>query len=129
MKRLLLLPALGFAAALAMPGAGAPARPLTVDPGQRLFLQCQACHSIDRGGAAKIGPNLWGIYGSPAASRPGFAYSAALKGAKLTWDDATLDKWLTRPGVLVPGTKMIFIGIADPAQRQRLIAYLKRSKG
>ena len=101
----------------------------TADPahGQRLFLQCQACHSIAKGQPHKIGPNLNGTIGAAAASRIGYAYSAALTKAALTWDDATLDRWLVRPTAVVPGTKMVFAGVAKPQDRADLIAYLKRA--
>lgn len=97
------------------------------DTGHRLYVQCQACHSIRKGEPHKIGPNLSGVAGSPAASRPDYAYSKALKEAKLTWDDATLDRWLARPSALVPGNKMVFAGIADPAKRKALIAFMRRA--
>lgn len=90
------------------------------------FAQCAACHSVAKGGPAMIGPNLWGVAGADAASRPGFAYSDKLKAAGLHWDAATLDKWLSGPMALVPGTKMTFAGQPDPAKRQAIIAYLQR---
>ena len=92
---------------------------------QRLFLRCQACHSIAAGEPDKIGPNLNGVVGRKAALKPGYTYSPALVKANLTWDQATLDAWLTRPAKLVPGTKMVFEGIAQPDERAALIAYLK----
>lgn len=96
------------------------------DAGQRTFLQCQACHSMRAGEPHKIGPNLSRVYGARAATRPGYTYSAALRGAPLTWDEATLDRWLTRPSQVVPGTKMIFGGMASREQRRAVIDYLKR---
>ena len=89
------------------------------------FAQCAACHSVAKDGPTMIGPNLWGAAGSKAASRPGFAYSAQLQAAGLTWDAATLDKWLTKPAALVPGTKMAFPGQPDASKRQAIIAYLE----
>lgn len=95
--------------------------------GQRLFLQCQACHGVAKGQPHKIGPNLYGTVGAAAATRPGFAYSPALTKAALQWNDATLDRWLTSPNVLVPGNKMVFAGMARAQDRADLIAYLKRA--
>jgi cytochrome c len=117
MRPALLLPLLAIASSAAAQS----------DPGQRLYVQCQACHSIRKGEPHKIGPNLNGVIGSPAASRPGYAYSKALKDAKLVWDDATLDRWLARPSAVAPGNKMVFAGIADPARRKALIAYMRRA--
>lgn len=116
-------------AALTILATAAPAAAqLRADPGQRAFLQCQACHRVRAGEPHKIGPNLNGVYGAKAATRPGYAYSAALKKALLTWDDATLDRWLTRPGQVVPGSKMIFAGMPTADQRKAVIAYLKRAQ-
>lgn len=88
------------------------------------FLQCKTCHSVEPG-RHQIGPSLAGIHGKPAASAPGYAYSAALKGAGLTWDDATLDRFLAAPMATVTGTKMVYPGLKDPARRAEVVAYLK----
>jgi cytochrome c len=93
-------------------------------PPPAVFARCAVCHNAEKGAPAKIGPNLWGIYGKKAASGT-FNYSAALKSAKLTWNDETLDKWLTGPMQMVPGTLMSFPGLKDPAKRAELIAWLK----
>lgn len=116
------------AAPLEVENAGAPVESNAVavaDATPAAFAQCAACHSVVKGGAAMIGPDLWGAAGSKAASRPGFAYSAQLKAAGLTWDAVTLDKWLTKPAALVPGTKMAFPGQPDASKRQAIIAYLE----
>lgn len=95
--------------------------------GKRLYLQCQACHSLEKGGVNKVGPNLSGFYGRPAASHKGYNYSPALAKAKIVWDEATLDRWLTRPSSVVPGNKMVFAGVAKPEDRKALIAYLRQA--
>lgn len=92
--------------------------------GKLLYMQCQACHQLKSGAPAVLGPNLAGLIGRKSASQPGFAYSPALKQANLTWDAATLDKWLQRPGALVPGNTMAFAGIARAEDRAALIAWL-----
>jgi cytochrome c len=69
-----------------------------------------------------MAPNLYGVVGRKAASTA-FGYSAALKASGLTWDPATLDRFLTSPMKLVPGTRML-IPVSDPKQRADLIAYL-----
>jgi cytochrome c len=83
--------------------------------------KCGMCHAAD---ANKIGPQLNNVVGRKAGSIAGFAYSSAVKASGLTWDEATLDKWLTGPGVLVPGTKMVF-KLATPQERTDVIDYLK----
>ena len=95
---------------------GDPAR------GEKVYERCEGCHSIERD---RIGPRHQGVVGRKAASIPGFAYSPAMKGSGLTWDEATLDKYLTAPMQVVPGTKMTFAGLKDEAQRKEVIAYLK----
>lgn len=91
------------------------------------FAQCAACHSTQPG-MNGVGPSLAGIYGTKAGDVAGYAFTDALKNSGLTWDDATLDKWLTDPAKLVPGTRMTFAGLSDPAQRKEVIEYLKTLK-
>lgn len=88
------------------------------------FIQCKACHST-KPGEMKIGPSLAGIYGTKAGEIPGYQFSTAMKESGLTWDDATLDKYLADPKAVVPGTKMTFFGLKDEAKRKEVIAYLK----
>lgn len=87
------------------------------------FAACAACHSIEPGKNG-VGPSLAGVAGRKAASLPGYAYSNALKNAEITWDAASLDRWLTSPQRAVPGTKMPFPGIADAARRREVVNYL-----
>lgn len=95
-----------------------PARPAA-------FAPCAACHTV-QAGQKSFGPNLHGIIGRKAASLPGYAYSNALKAANMTWNRQALDRWITAPQKAVPGTKMPFPGIADPAKRQQIIDYLQK---
>lgn len=119
--------ALAFVAASSAPAyAQAAGDPVA---GAKQFGQCKACHATVRTAPDGIGPNLVGTYGRKAATaRPKFAYSPPLRGSKLTWDDATLDRWLTDPAALVKGTKMHFVGIPRKPVRQNIIAYLKTLK-
>lgn len=87
------------------------------------FAQCAGCHSTEPG-KTLFGPSLAGVAGRPAGSLPGYAYSPALKNSKLVWNAATLDRWLTSPQKTVPGTRMPFNGINDPAVRRTVINYL-----
>lgn len=103
----------------AAPAAGEPAR------GAALFRQCAACHSVEPG-LHLTGPSLARIWNQRAGTAAGFGrYSAALKHTGITWDAATIDRWLARPQALVPETTMTFQGVADARQRADLIAYLQ----
>ncbi|RLP27973.1 cytochrome c family protein [Mesorhizobium sp. YM1C-6-2] len=97
--------------------------------GQTVEKKCSACHTIDSGGANKVGPNLWNIVNRPIASHEGFAYSGAMKefsqGGSVVWDYEHLDHFLTSPKGLVKGTAMGFAGIKNPTERANLIAYLR----
>lgn len=96
--------------------------------GKKAFLQCQICHSVNPGGVNGIGPNLSGIIGSKVALKPGFTYSPALKKSGILWNAKTLDAWIAKPSALVPGNRMVYIGMADPAKRADVIAYLTTLK-
>ncbi len=96
-----------------------------VENGKKLFTKCAPCHAIGPGAKNKVGPQLNGILGRPAASVEGFNYSPALKAAGITWDDASLHTWLIDPKKMVPGTKMFFPGIKDEVERDDLIAYIE----
>jgi cytochrome c len=93
--------------------------------GAKVFKKCKACHTIEKDGKNKVGPNLFGIVGQKSAQVEGFKYSKAMKAADLTWDDSNLDQYLTKPRAFVKGTKMSFAGIKKESQRQDLLAYLK----
>lgn len=94
--------------------------------GKRQYILCQACHTVQSGAPNRVGPNLAGVVGRPAAQAPGFKYSAAMKDSGIVWNAAMLDKWLQGPATLVPGTTMVFGRIDDPQQRANLIAYLQQ---
>jgi cytochrome c len=92
--------------------------------GQHDFaVRCASCHGTTVG-EKKIGPTLAGVFGRASGSVADFRYSPALKNAHLTWDSATLDKWLASPSGLVHGTTM-FVNVPTSTDRQNLIAYLK----
>lgn len=97
--------------------------------GELHFHLCLSCHTIDKGGPDMTGPNLFGVFGRQDASRPDFAYSAALKARRWTWDVAHLDPWLKDPRAYVPGSKMTFYGLRDDNDRRDTIAYLKVRSG
>ncbi|WP_305097323.1 c-type cytochrome [Croceibacterium aestuarii] len=88
------------------------------------FKQCAVCHSTEPG-KTLIGPSLAGIYGEKAGDVPGYKFSDAMKNSGLTWNEATLDRYLTDPKAVVPGTTMALAGIKDAGKRADIIAYLK----
>lgn len=94
--------------------------------GKQVFTKCQACHSVEAG-TNKLGPSLHGVVGRTSGTLEGFNYSQAMKDAHLTWDAATLDKYLSGPKTLVPGTKMVFPGLPKEEDRLNVIAYLKEA--
>ena len=98
--------------------------------GEAVFAKCSACHTINQGGANGIGPNLWGVLGTPiGAHAAGFAYSSALKDKGGTWDYAAMDAWLANPRGFANGTKMSFAGLSKPEDRANVIAYMKANGG
>lgn len=92
--------------------------------GAQIYQRCLACHSLEHN---RSGPRHCGLFGRPAAAVPDFTYSQALKSAGLTWDAATLDRFLENPLKAVPGTKMAYAGIKNGQERADLIAYLKQA--
>lgn len=99
-----------------------------VAAGEKAFVVCRACHQIGPTAKNFVGPVLNGVVGRPAGTYPGYNYSAANKNSGLTWDEATLQKYLANPQQVVKGTKMIFPGIKDPAKVNDVIAFLKTYK-
>jgi cytochrome c len=93
--------------------------------GKLLFLRCASCHAITPTGPDKTGPSLYHVVGRKSGTWPGYPYSPALRNAHLVWDAPTLDRWLTNPSTVVPGTAMAFGGFASAQDRQAVIAYLE----
>ncbi len=95
------------------------------DKGKGGTKACQACHSFEKGGPNKVGPDLWEVVERQKAHHEGFDYSAGLKEKGGTWTYADLDHFLENPKGYVKGTKMAFAGIGSPAERANVIAYLR----
>lgn len=97
--------------------------------GETVFKKCASCHTVDKGGANKVGPNLWGLVNRPIGSHEGFSYSAGMKtfseGGKVVWDYDHLSFFIEAPKKHVPGTAMGFAGVKKPDERANLIAYLR----
>ena len=115
--------AIALAAAIWALHGGAWAGPLVgdADRGEQVYQACQDCHSLDKN---DVGPRHRGVYGRKAGSLPDYDYSAALKSANIVWNEETLDKWLTNPQAVAPGTKMVF-HLQNAQDRADVIAYLK----
>jgi cytochrome c len=118
------------------PAGGAPAAAAAEEPieqalasadprrGQQATKVCQTCHTFEKGGPNKIGPNLWEVVGRKKGTEGGFAYSDAIKSKGGEWNVDDLNKFLTSPRAFAPGTKMSFAGLQRENQRADVIAYL-----
>ena len=87
--------------------------------------RCTGCHSLDK---AKVGPRLRGVYGRMAGKDPEFVYSDSVKSASVTWDESTLDRWLTDTESVIPGNDMSF-RLNNEDERSDIIGYLKQLSG
>lgn len=95
------------------------------ESGQKVSKKCAACHSFDKGGPNRVGPDLWDIVGREKATHGGFTYSEAMKGKGGNWDYDALFTFLRTPKAFIPGTKMAFAGIAKPTEVADLVSYLR----
>ncbi|WP_027039613.1 c-type cytochrome [Mesorhizobium ciceri] len=132
----------GFAIEAAEPAEGGPAAPAAaakpiadllatanVEQGAAVFKKCQACHSGEKGGPNKVGPDLWDLIDRPVAEHEGFAYSAGMKefskGGAEKWTYDNLNHFITSPKKFVKGTAMGFAGLPKDEDRANVIAYLR----
>ena len=92
--------------------------------GEKLFEECRACHSVERG-VNGVGPSLFGVFGRRAASLEDFRYSPALKRSGITWTPQTLDTYVADPQKAVPANRMPYAGMPEARDRADLILYLQ----
>lgn len=132
----------GFIIEAAEPTEGGPAAPAaeakpiadllataSAEKGAAVFKKCQACHTGEKGGPNKVGPDLWDLIDRPVAEHAGFAYSAGMKefskGGAEKWTYDNLNHFLTSPKKFVKGTAMGFAGLPKDEDRANVIAYLR----
>jgi cytochrome c len=99
-----------------------------VAKGESVSKKCGACHSFEKGGPNKVGPDLWGVVDREIAHAPGFGYSAGMQAfaeKEKTWTYAHLDAFLANPRGVVEGTAMSFAGVKNDQERADLVAYLR----
>jgi cytochrome c len=87
--------------------------------------KCASCHSFDKGGPNRVGPNLHEVVGRPKASKPDFNYSAALKSKGGEWTFEDINAFIQNPKAYANGTTMVFAGIAQAGERADILAYLR----
>ena len=95
------------------------------EAGQDAFKKCTACHTPEKGGPNRVGPNLYGVVGREVAKHAGFAYSQAMSGHGGNWTFEELAKYLHDPRGAIPGNKMAFVGLTDNAELADVLAYLR----
>ena len=99
-----------------------------IDRGTKIFKKCASCHSIAKGEAARVGPNLYGVIGRKRGSFVGFSYSEAMKAKGGNWDSESINSFITKPKEYLPGTKMAFAGLKKPQDRADVVLYLQGQK-
>ena len=114
------------APAAELPPIGPKLAGANVEAGKAIFQkQCFTCHTVDKGGPNKVGPNLWGVVGRKKGSHEGFSYSSGMQAKVGDWTFEDIDHMIFKPTAYVKGTKMAFAGLAKEPERADVIAYLR----
>ena len=106
--------------------AASPGSAQDAASGEKIFVQCRACHQIGENAKNAVGPVLNGLFGRKAGTIEGYSYSPANKNSGITWDEATFREYIKDPKAKIPGTKMVFPGLKDPKQVDDIVAFLKQ---
>ncbi len=88
-----------------------------VAAGEKASAKCKTCHTFEKGGPNRVGPNLWGVLGGPFGHKDDFTYSEVIKNLNITWDYGHLDQFLSNPKAYAKGTKMSFAGLEKRGAR------------
>ena len=94
--------------------------------GEAIAKKCAACHTFDKGGPNRVGPNLYGVIGRPRASVDGFTYSDAMKKLGGNWEPQEIAAFIFNPKAYLTGTKMGFAGLPKPEDRANVLAFLNK---
>lgn len=94
--------------------------------GEKVYLQCRACHQVGPTAKNAVGPLLNGLFGRKSGTIEGYSYTAANKESGITWDEATFAEYIRDPKARIPGTKMVYAGLKDDQRIRDLIAFLKQ---
>ncbi len=115
-----------FLAAALVAGASAPALAQDAAAGEKVFVQCRACHQVGETAKNAVGPVLNGLFGRKSGTIEGYTYTDANKNSGIVWDEATFADYIKDPRAKIPGTKMVYPGLKDEQRIKDLIAYLKQ---
>ena len=117
-------PAAAAPASYDVSGLEAPYNTADAAAGAKVFFKCKSCHAAGPGAPNMVGPSLHGLFGRKVGTHEGFVFSDAMANGGFEWTPAELDKYIANPRTELPGNRMAFVGLKDPADRQNLIAYL-----
>ena len=113
-------------AALAVVACSLPARAQDAGAGEKVFVQCRACHQVGETAKNGVGPVLNGLFGRKSGTFENYNYSDANKNSGIVWDEAVFAEYIKDPRAKIPGTKMIYAGLKDEQRTKDLIAFLKQ---
>jgi cytochrome c len=114
---------------IAMSGVIGDASAQDAASGEKVFLQCRACHAVGENAKNAVGPVLNGLFGRKSGTVPGYAYTQANKDSGIVWDESVFVEYIRDPKAKIPGTKMVYPGLKDEKRVKDLIAYLKQFNG